>query len=273
MRLYYYLIPILFIPFLFYSCSDESPVKPTQLDTTSFTYPFEIGNSWTYTLTISLSDFKPDTIIPYLTQYPITTTGTITILYDTVIYGVTARCFYDANQHDGPGDECRYYYINNDTGLILYAVRGGVSSYLPDNLHLLSFSSGSYSLDLEGNIHLISTPNDSLYITPNNIILKYPVWTGREWFVYGSNNTFTKRKYTRFEIVIVPAGTFSCMNVEKNNSAISFVSYHDYYSKYGIIKRTSFADDVLVTTPEYLEGIGTVDMSGNAVVTSYTIHQ
>jgi hypothetical protein len=157
--------------------------------------------------------------------------------------------------------------------LILYAVRGGVSSFLPDNFNPVSFISSSHSIDYERNAYFLNSNNDSLYVTPNNIVLRYPIQTGREWLFWGSNNSYIRRKYTGFEIVIVPAGTFSCMNVEKNNSAIPFVSYHDYYSKYGIIKRTSFADDVLVTTPEYPEGIGTVDITGNTVVTSYTLHQ
>jgi len=263
---------LLLLPFLFYSCSDDSPVKPTQLDTTSFTYPFQIGNTWTYTMTISLSDFKPDTIRPYLTEYPMTITGTINILYDTIIYGVTTRCFYDANQHNSPGSESRFYYINKDTALILYAHRGGVSSFLPDNIIQNSLLNKGLSDHLKRG-STFHASYDSLYITPDNIILKYPFITGTEWFVYGSNNTYVKRRYAGFVSVQLPLGTFSCMNVERTYSTVSFVSYHDYYSKYGIIKRTSFADDVLITTPEYPEGIGTVDISGNAVVTSFTLHQ
>jgi len=248
---------------LFISCSDNStgPLKTFTLDTTSFKYPYTIGSSWDYKITISLSDFKPDTIAKYFQNYPLTITGTVSIVYDTVINGVTTRCFLDYEQPSGGSSYYyRNYYLNTDTALILYAIRGHGENF-PDYLKHFTKSLSNVS----------GPGNDTLIIT-NAIILKYPIQSGTEWILYGSNNTFTDKKYIDFEEITVPAGNFSCIKLQKTYSYFTNATLYDFYSKYGLMKRTTLYDDILMTTPEFPEGIGTADMYSEDNITSYTIH-
>jgi hypothetical protein len=273
MKLYLFLITVLLLPLLLDSCSNETPVTPTLLDTTSFTYPFQIGNSWNYTLTISLSDFKPDTISKYFTDYPKVIHGTASILYDTVINGVSTRCFSDVQQYDPIITACRYYYINDDISLSLYAIRGEIGGYLPDNINRQINNLTCYDFPGSGVISgFYRDIHDTLIITPFNTILYYPIHTGMEWYRYSGGYPVLRRKYAGFELVVVPSGTFSCMKVEKTYLTVPTAVYADYYSKYGIIKKTIFMNDVLLTTPEFPEGIGTGDLNIELVVNSYTIH-
>ncbi|HMS64147.1 MAG TPA: hypothetical protein PKD83_02705 [Ignavibacteria bacterium] len=113
---------ILIICSIAVNCSDDEIVKvnTVPVDSSDFCYPFTDGSTWSFTNTQSVSDIRPDSIRHYFTEYPITTSGTVTILYDTLINSVLTKCFLEEYTYENVNVRNRYFYINNDTALILF---------------------------------------------------------------------------------------------------------------------------------------------------------
>ncbi|MEO8665805.1 MAG: hypothetical protein ABI462_09935 [Ignavibacteria bacterium] len=265
----FYLGLILLLSFAVLSCSnDDNVITPLPVDSSDFRYPFKDGSTWNYTITTSASDIHPDSILHYFSNYPLVTNGTATILYDTMINSVVTKCFLDEFNNGTISYSNRYYYINNDTSLILYASRqqGPPTGMLPlrkiklfpdvqnDNLPVV------YDNKLE-------VQEDSLYST-----LKYPMRTGTEWsYYFPSLNYSYTRKYLGFETIIISSGTFSCMKELTTISLLPNTSYFNYYSGTGLMKTRWFTDDNVHTTVFSPDGDGTYDITTEMKVTSYNI--
>ncbi len=267
--IFIYLSLILLSSVAIINCSDDNNnvITPVPVDSSDFRYPFTDGSSWSYTATTSVSDIRPDSILYYFSEYPLVTIGTATILYDTTINSVVTKCFLDEFTTKGFSFSNRYYYINNDTALILFAQRqqGPPSGILPlqtiknilpdedaDNLNKV------YNNEFE-------VLNDSLYST-----LKYPMVTGTEWS-YMINGITINKKYLGFENVTVPAGTISCMKESFIYSHSPSWVFYNYYSKFGLIKAYSSIDDLVFSTVTQPTGIGTIDWKQETAVTSFYI--
>jgi len=246
------------------NCSDDI-VSRVPVDSSDFRYPFKDGSTWTYKKTFSVSDIRPDSILHYFTDYPLVTTGTVIILYDTVINSITTKCFLDHFTLQGVARTNRFYYINNDTSLILFASR-----YSP--------ASGLFPLNtIRNNIFQIESSNpktedvissysiDTLFST-----LKYPIITGQEWSYFNGFNTIS-RKYMGFENISVPAGTISCMKERTTYSSIPDDEIYNYYSKFGLMKRTQFINDISFSTIVNPAGIGIIDVNDDSEILSYNI--
>lgn len=251
MQYKYFFILVAAVLFLFNSCSDDNPVKPQSLDTSSFTYPIKDGSYWIYHGKMTYSNFNPDSVRNYVTN-PAYDTNKVTILYDTVIGTINTKCFlneYSSNTISKKNT--RYYYVISDSALIWYAYRGYVAGMLPH-------------LDGPGD-------EDSLRIcTPPQAVLVYPVTKGKTWFT-GTGNSIT-RKYIEFENVGSPAGTISCMKTERHYNAPN-LSYFDYFSGKGLIKSSFVFLNMVISTEQYPEGIGTADMNYVSLLNSYKINQ
>lgn len=239
------------IPALFTSCSkDDNPVTSVPLDTASFTYPVKDGNYWKYNLTVTYTDCHPDTIKKYLPD--IHANAKVTVLYDTLINSVNTKCFLEQFSWDTIYREARYYYINTDTAFLLYAKNGFSSGFLPPN-------------DKRGSFNILNPPQK---------ILLYPVTTGKHWLI--DTNINASKTYLGFENVNTPAGTISCMKTVR--TYISGISppvsydYYDYYSSKGLIREHVFYDNMIVTTIEYPEGLGTADITGETILTGYSVN-
>jgi hypothetical protein len=254
---------------LMISCSDDQVVTPVNVpvDSSDFRYPFTDGSTWSYTITTTASDIQPDSILQYFNNYPLVISGTATILYDTVINSVITKCFRDEFTANGITRSNRYYYINNDTSLILFARRqqSPASGILPLRKIKNETMMHDYdNLNPELN-NVLEIMVDTLYST-----LKYPMITGTEW-----SNTFGEisdvKKYLGFENLTVPAGTISCMKVsDVYNISPSWI-YYNYYSKSGLIKTFALLNDIVFTNVANPDGIGTYDLTGETAVTSYHI--
>jgi len=264
--IFIYLILILLSSLTIINCSDDI-VSPIPVDSSDFRYPFKDGSTWTYKRTISVSDIRPDSILHYFTNYPLVTTGTVTILYDTVFESITTKCFLDEFTLEGVTRTNRFYYINNDSSLILFASRYSPATGLfplntvRNNIFPYVESSNFESKDLNGFSNLI----DTIFST-----LKYPIITGKEWSYYNGAVTIS-RKYMGFENITVPAGIISCMKVRTTYSSIPDYPFYNYYSKFGLMKRTWYLNDIIFSTVTNPDGIGIIDLNDDSEILSYSI--
>ncbi|MFZ1320830.1 MAG: hypothetical protein WAT71_04675 [Ignavibacteria bacterium] len=246
------------------NCSDD-PVSV--VDTSDFRYPFTDGSYWNYKRTITISDIRPDSILHYFLNNPTVITGTVTILYDTVINSVVTKCFLDEFTSEGMTRSNRYYYLNNDTALILYSSR----TQPANGLFPLSIirKSNIISSDFIGNFNLnsveIVNSGESLSST-----LKYPIVTGTEWTSTNGGAEIT-RNYLGFENVTTPSVTTSCMKEKTTYNFFPNDPVYNYYSKFGLMKRTQFVNDIEFSTITYPTGIGIIDINDESEILSYRI--
>ncbi|MBK9332011.1 MAG: hypothetical protein IPM96_06305 [Ignavibacteria bacterium] len=251
------------------SCSEDIVSQPpAPVDSTQFKYPFTNGSRWTYHKVESATNIRPDSIIQYFADYPRITDGTVTILYDTVLNSILTKCFLDEFTIAVNTYQNRYYYINNDTALILY-----------DNV--LTFSSGGFlpfgkikfntALSDKGVI-LNTEESDSYSVFDTiDIALKYPFLTGLEWSTF-VNNVGSYYKYMGFENLANPmGGVISCMRVSSVKSYQQAYPVFLFYSKSGLMEKYQNLNDLTVSSVTHPEGIGFVDIEIKSVVTSFQI--
>lgn len=274
---------------LFYSCGSNTPTNGsgvwTPVDTSSFTYPFTTGSTWNYKSTYSAENIRPDSIRHYFAEYPFYGSGTITILYDTLINGVTTRVFLEEYKEIQEGDtnifRSRYYYANYDTALVCYAKRygwgGSGMPYSANNKIAFKKNGKLFSKPFEVSNYFINgmyRSADSLYIeNPPAVVLKYPVVTGTEWIAkYYQGNPWFIKKYVSFVNLFLGASTISCIKTERKISSFSDFEYYDYYSKAGQLKKDFLAKDMIVTNYLGYE-IGRADTRELYEITSFNIVQ
>ena len=247
---------------ILFSCKSDNVTNSTGInspDTSGFVYPFAIGNSWSYTTKEYASDIHPDSILHYFSNYPITWTGTVTILYDTLINNIQTRCLLEVLTVTQNIRQSRTYMINNDTALLMYAQRSMATLIIPD------VKSGKIKFNLD-----YGPGDDTLLIyDPPYAILKYPVVTGKTWSVYRTD-TLTK-KYEGYEQITVGAGSFRCMKIKTIFSTLPESPFYDYYCKYGLLKRTVTYNDMLITNQWFPEGIGTADLTFTTTANSFNV--
>jgi hypothetical protein len=245
---------------VFFSCKSDNVTGPgglTSMDTGTFSFPFNTGNSWSYTIKTYASDIHPDSILKYFSEYPLTSSGTVTILYDTIINNISTRCFLETISDTHRTYQTRNYLINNDTAFLIYAQRGFTFFGGPaDNMP----GTQKYNLSdgIDESIHIYNPPYS---------ILKYPVVTGRTW---GTPDTVVC-KYEGFELVTIGAGVFKCMKKSTIYAVLPESPYYDYYCKFGLLKRTVIFDDMVITSERFPEGMGTADLTFITSVNSFNI--
>ncbi|RPI16269.1 MAG: hypothetical protein EHM58_12320 [Ignavibacteriae bacterium] len=247
------LIVTAIIPLFFISCSEDNPVTPSApLDTTTFTYPMKDGSYWKYNLTVTYSDFKPDSIKKYFSN--VHATARVMVLYDTVINSVNTKCLFEEFLGDTIYREARYYYINTDTAFLLYAHRGFTSGFLPQK---------------------DDPPFFNIFDPPQKVLL-YPVVTGKHWEIDTSN--YSTKTYLGFENVNTQAGIITCMKTVRSYTSYIYppnsltVEYYDYYSAKGLVREHVFLDNMEVSTIQYPEGLGIADITGETILTEYFIN-
>jgi len=259
---------LIFSSALLISCSEDNNnnvITPVPVDSSDFRFPFTDGCTWNYLISTTASDIQPDSILHYFNNYPLVV-GTASILYDTVINSVVTKCFLDEFTNGELSYSNRYYYVNSDTAMILYAQRQGLGT----GLFPLKKTRNEFTLNTDNLNYLNSTeldvPEDSLRIT-----LKYPMVTGTEWSYMILSGYSVTKKYLGFENVTIPSGTVSCMKESINYSNVANGTYYNYFSKYGLLMSSTFYNDIMLTTISNPDGIGTFDINQETVITSYNI--
>lgn len=228
------------------NCSDDS-VSVVPIDSSDFKYPFKDGSYWSYIRTVNVSDIRPDSIRYYFNSYPLVYTGKTKILYDTIVNNVLTKCFVDDFvDNNNLNRSNRFYFINNDTALIVH--------------------SRQQSSPVSGNLPMTIFAGDSTHS-----ILKYPVSTGKQWIDYysGSGVSITS-KYLNFENINIASSVVSCIKTSYTFNYLNDPIYC-YYSKSGMMKRSWIQNDVVFSTITHPNGIGTIDLDDETIVSEFFI--
>ncbi len=94
---------MLFFAVLYSGCKSEDTINNSvsvPVDTSQFNFPFDISNYWNYESVSTVSDIRPDSIVHYFSEYPLNGSGTLRIVKDTLMNGVTTRQFVDTYIQD-----------------------------------------------------------------------------------------------------------------------------------------------------------------------------
>jgi hypothetical protein len=264
-------------------CSND-PVVNSSLDTTTFTYPMQNGNKWSYTKRFLFTDFRPDSIRSHFdTGYWVD--GRIEILYDTVINSIAVKCFYETIINHTPDTSyttfSRSYYADTDSGLVLYAWRQAPGTGVPlDNNGInFNFRGASYQnpqdlvSGMDGSFYnYTGGGSDSLHMyNPPVLILKYPTRTGTTWTVQNKFVGTITRTYMGYEFLTLPFGVHKCMKLKREFELFDDYTLYQHYSMYGLLRTDLFLDNVEVTN-EIGVKIGYVDIRELNEVTSYTVN-
>lgn len=263
------ILPFLFV-IVFLSCKSDTITNSgtgniTSNDTSSFTYPLKPGSMWSFKRTIEADDIRPDSILHYFSSYPLITYGTASVLYDTVINGISTTCLLETYISEQYTAVSRQYMINTDTAFIQYASRG--PSYFIS--YLKPVLNKSYSLNTD-NIF----PDEEIRIyNPPYEVLEYPVVTGKEWTAYKNYGLIDsiQKKYLGWKTLQVQANFVKCMETRCIINFVPQYPFYAYYSKSGLLKQYVFFDDVLVANEIYPEGMGYADITDTYLVTSFNI--
>ncbi|MFC2093910.1 hypothetical protein ACFLSV_08430 [Bacteroidota bacterium] len=266
----------------FVSCTKDTPTGVQQVDTSTFKFPFNIGNTWSYTRVQSVENIRPDSIINQFNMFPFISTSTITISHDTIINGVQTRCFKEIYTEDTTNMYCRTYYANYDSGLVCYGYSNAGSigiPFSPTNKNKFLYNGNVYNSINEifisygqfSNPKFPTSDTLSLENPPVNCI-KYPIVIGMEWFFKRiDNNLYLHKKYLGYENILANYMIIRCVKTERiwfgMNSELYF---YDYHSKYGQIKRDYYIKNIIVLN-EFGYPIGFLDARDVANVTSFNI--
>ncbi|KXK53153.1 MAG: hypothetical protein UZ05_CHB002001192 [Chlorobi bacterium OLB5] len=272
--------------FILASCGSDdkvinNPDPPEPVDTSDFQYPFTDGSNWSYTLTYSAENIRPDSIRYRFAGYPLTGYGYSEIMYDTTIpLGGEVKVIYDKLEFRGDTTASRFYYTQNEYSMICYGYRGGTNvsfPYRPANGTIISSAGRSFSSLNElssfaaGYTGLFSASGDTfINESPIVIVLKYPVTSGFQW-LFKDFGTFTiNKKYLAFENYHLDTSVISCIKTQRINSYNNDYVMYDYYSKYGQMKRDYLFRNTQVKN-EFGITIGYADFREVYMVTSFHI--
>lgn len=268
-------IIILFTVFFISSCGSDDPVTntpaPEPVDTSSFEYPFTIGTSWNYSLSISAENIRPDSVRYYFNSYPVTGYGYSEILYDTVVApGGPARVLYDRLIIGSDTTASRYYYTNNEYSMVCYGFRGSTGASFPFRKLNIPYSNfnGLISENITNNYRSVSDTFISL--SPPVIVIKYPVIRNTEWVIFNFGVNDVKKRYTAWEKYQLDTAVIPVIQTQRIWSNNSDWILYDYYSKYGQMKRNYLFKNTQLTN-QFGITIGNYDKREVYNVTSYSI--
>jgi hypothetical protein len=281
-RLVILAILFLSLTFVFISCSDNSVTSTGTnytLDTASFTYPFKDGSTWNYNRKYTAYNFRPDSVRKFFNNLPLYANGTTTILYDTVINGITTKCFFTSYTENSSLFESREYYGNYDSGLLCYGGSSFGTEFTPYSVSGIFYTSCGYRFNSVKqlfrafeNSRMSFNANDSVILEiPPVLCLKYPIITGSEWLFknvmwLGEIN----KKYLGFENITCSGSLYTCMKTQKIWISMPELVFYDYYSKSGILKRDYTIKDLIISN-EFGDTLGFADLNDLYTVTSFNI--
>jgi hypothetical protein len=252
----------------------------SNLDTSSFIYPFKNGSSWNYSRVYKAFNFRPDSVRRFFNFLPLYAGGTTTILYDSVINGITVKCFFNSYSENSYHFESREYYGNYDSGLVCFGYRDMFGTeFTPFAVSGVSYSYNGYRFysvrqifRMFENKGLNFNSSDSVILEiPPVLCFKYPVITGVEWFFKNVEGfDIITKKYRGFENIVIGSGYYSCMKTERIWSTMTDLELYDYYSRAGILKRDYTIRDILIMN-EFGDTLGLADFNDLYNVTSFNI--
>ncbi|MFH1251657.1 MAG: hypothetical protein V1715_11250 [bacterium] len=244
------------------SC-EESPEKGIPING-SFVYPLNVSNTWTYKVSVTYSDIRPDSIKWRINNYTISYQDIVT--RDTTLNSIPV---YEIKEW-GPDISDSYVYFANETnGLFEYAYSFNSSLAKANTLKIIPyhgiFFNDSFELfrQFKKTTSLSKSYNDSIYFLEEPYMLYlYPWVIGEQWNY--SVDPIIKKKVIGKETIETDAGVYDCYKVQY---LYTDATYLEYIGAVGLIKTVIKVDDMPVTTLEYPEGIGRVDIKIVTVLT------
>jgi len=252
------MVLILFFLSVIQSC-EEPPEQGIPINS-SFIYPLNIGNQWTYAVSVDYSDIQPDSIKSRLTDYSFEYTDIVT--RDTMINSIQ---LYEIKEESEDLPESYAYFANETNGFFRYAVRyieddpnlaktAIIKSILHQRIGLNRFYEFN-SLPGEA-VAFAYALTDSVYFFENpDMLYLYPWKIGAQWNY--SIVPVIRKKVIGKETIETDAGVYDCYEIQylSNNPV-----YLEYVSVIGLMKVVVNYDNMLITSPEHPEGIGQADM-------------
>jgi len=280
------IIIVLILSTIIFKCSKV--INPEE----SFIYPLKTGNSWEYTRSLASFNFRPDTFDISPSEYYSEIDVEITRKDDLIIVGensldtIEAFCFYEhVVEQDSAILESETYYKNNEDGLYCYTW---------DNAPLAvpkAHNCGRYYFNDRyfNNIHEISqfitqelyhpfAAADTIFCDETvRKVLHYPINTSTQWCFLEpdiSPGWRIDKIFVDWEIVVVSAGTFNCIKVQRlydfdNDSKWDDnIVFFDYFHSSGLIKRSMLLKDI-IRYSEFGDTLGFFDALEESILTGY----
>jgi hypothetical protein len=245
-------------------------VNQVSLVDNNFKYPLKIGNRWTYNVSTTWSDISPDSI-----RYMLTDTSTVlsvlverdTVLDTNKVYKLT---------EGGSNYGAAGYYSNENNGFIKYGYNDYPGTVLPKSKFGLRFLfNGSYYNNirelvkiLEENVPLSKILRDTIYyFDPPRIIYKYPLEAGNEW-LFSTSGIVIYKKVLGKEIINTGTGSVECYKIQwiYPNEEFGNIEYYEYVGDKGLLKTDITFHNIVITTIEYPDGVGTADVTYERLV-------
>ena len=252
-----------------------------------FTYPLGTGDRWEYVREfVTPTTFDSLGVVVIDTLYSTCSTEITGI--DTLDHWIETSVLHETIVEDsGHVYEHDTYYGNRDDGLYMYAYQPGSSfvSPKPSTRERLIFkgmvfgSARELLRYFERGIWNAFARDDSLfYEDPPVRCLEYPMRVGGRWTYRETGNPWAiDKRVTGVETVSVPAGEFSCYEVEwlidfdDDGEWDEDIDLVDHVSEEGLIRRWLYFSDIVVVGPDDPEPIDTLDVSDESRLTAYSV--
>ncbi len=285
---------IIAVTFFIMSCDKEQqPLAPKSLkkastiDWETFKYPLEIGNSWQYDRTFSITlipvdTSKADSLIQAKAAAKVHIAGQTMIDSTNTFHFVETYHEKEFEMiHEG-------WYANQADGFYCYAYKNaGVATALfkdaaPKKLRVNGRMYHSvreisdYYFNRMASTH-VSMSDSMIYENPPTKMLPYPMTDGTQWVYRRTPYFTTAHRIVGEEAVECPAGTFLCKKIEYLfyddvfGRWVHVVQAADYISEAGLVKRILYCTGELWTTDDSPFPIGTVNTSDEMVLTQFTV--
>lgn len=271
----YFLFSILLI--IVHSCKDSS--NPGFPIGENFTYPLKIGNKWNYSEHYTFTNPRPDSVQNYINDF--SSNGQVFVVKDTIINSISMFELKDKIVDQYGVFEVHGYYANTVDGLLKYAYSG--SSYgLPKANQQVQFlfkgKRFSSVSEIIKTVELSSSLNkivyDSLYFfEPPRVVYKYPITQNFEWGI-GTNGFRLNKQYEGRVTLQTSIGILECVvikwkyDIDNDGNWDEDFFVYEYLSAKGKVKMTYTIKDMSITTIEYPDGIGKVDLNYEQMITS-----
>ncbi len=279
-------ILILFVSTAIYiSCSDSSNPGQALPFGDDFSYPLKVGNTWNYDREWSNFNFRPDSINVDSTFDNTVHYSKVEVFVDreeTILDSMNTTVVITKDIDGSMIFNSSHYYYNTDEGLFILAYNSGGGS-----ISYPKISSNFYDELLNGNFTIlqrISSLHD-WFFSANNIFsdtlrfedppvqsFKYPLKQDLEW-TYRNDYFIINKKVVGKETVEVPSGQYDCWKIQwiydfsNTGLFVGSITFYDYVSSKGLIKRTLFMKDVPLTTPGNPNDGGLADYKEDIILT------
>jgi len=265
------------IIFLVFSCKDSSNPGLPLIE--NYKYPLNVGNKWNYSEHYTFTNPRPDSVQNYIDDF--SSNGEVIVDKDTIINSISVFKLKDKIVDQYGVFEVYGFYANTIDGLLKYAYSG--SSYgLPkvnQKIQFLfkgkRFSSVSEIIKtVELGCSLNKIVYDSLYFfEPPRVVYKYPITQNLEWGI-GTNGLKLNKQYEGKTTLQTSIGILECVvikwkyDLDNNGNWDEDFFVYEYLSAKGKVKMIYTIKDIKITTAEYPDGIGIVDLNYEQMITS-----